>query len=44
MNLDTIFVTLEISSLTIGLTLLAIYSAFGPESKNLTDPFEQEDN
>jgi hypothetical protein len=44
MNLDTIFLAFGIISLIIGITLLAIYSSFGPGSKNLIDPFEEDNN
>ena len=44
MNLDTAFLTFGITSLAIGVTLLTIYSSFGPGSKNLIDPFEEDDD
>lgn len=44
MNLDTIFLAFGIISLIIGITLLAIYSSFGPGSTNLIDPFEEDNN
>jgi len=44
MNFDTAFLAFGIASLTIGLTLLTIYSAFGPGSENLIDPFEEDDD
>jgi len=44
MNLDTAFLAFGIASLTIGLTLLTVYSSFGPDSKNLIDPFEEDDD
>lgn len=44
MNLDAILIALEITSLVIGITLLAIYSSFGPGAKNLIDPFEEDKN
>jgi hypothetical protein len=44
MNLDTAFITFGIGSLTIVITLLTIYSSFGPGSKNLIDPFEEDDD
>jgi hypothetical protein len=42
MNLDTAFFSFLIASLTIGVTLLTIYSSFGPGSENLIDPFEED--
>jgi hypothetical protein len=42
MNLDTAFLAFFIASLTIGLTLLTVYSSFGPGSENLIDPFEED--
>ncbi len=42
MNFDTAFLAFGIASLTIGVTLLTIYSAFGPGSENLIDPFEED--
>ena len=44
MNLDTAFVTFGIASLTVVITLLTIYSAFGPGSESLIDPFEEDDD
>ena len=44
MNLDTALITFGIASLTIGVTLLTIYSSFGPGSDNLIDPFEEDDD
>jgi hypothetical protein len=44
MNLDTTLLTFAIASLAIGVTLLTIYSAFGPGSENLIDPFEEDDD
>lgn len=44
MNLDTAFVAFGIASFAIGLTLLTIYSSFGPGSENLIDPFEEDDD
>jgi len=44
MNLDTALVTFGIASLAIGVTLLTIYSSFGPGSENLIDPFEEDDD
>jgi len=42
MNLDTAFLSFFIASLVIGVTLLTIYSSFGPGSENLIDPFEED--
>ena len=42
MNLDTIFLAFLIASLVLGITLLTIYSSFGPGSENLMDPFEED--
>jgi PsbN protein len=44
MNLDTALIAIGIASLTIGLTVLTIYSSFGPGSENLIDPFEEDDD
>jgi hypothetical protein len=41
MNFDTALIAFGIASLTIGVTLLTIYSSFGPGSKNLIDPFKK---
>jgi len=43
MNLDTAFFSFGIASLVIGITLLTIYSSFGPGAENLIDPFEEDD-
>jgi hypothetical protein len=43
MNFDTALIAFG-ASLTIGVTLLTIYSSFGPGSKNLIDPFEEDDD
>ena len=42
MNIETAFLSFGISSLVIGITILAIYSSFGPGSENLIDPFEED--
>jgi hypothetical protein len=42
MNIDTVFLAFLITSLTIGFTILTIYSSFGPGSDNLLDPFEED--
>jgi hypothetical protein len=44
MNLDTLFFSVGITSLVLGLTILIIYSSFGPGSKNLIDPFEEDED
>ena len=44
MNLDTALLAFGIASLAIGVTLLTIYSSFGPGSENLIDPFEEDDD
>jgi len=44
MNFDTVFLAFGITSLALGVTLLTIYSAFGPGSENLIDPFEEDDD
>ena len=44
MNLDTALITITIASLVIGVTILTIYSSFGPGSENLIDPFEEDDD
>lgn len=44
MNIETAFLSFGISSLVIGITILAIYSSFGPGSENLIDPFEEDDD
>jgi hypothetical protein len=44
MNFDTTILTFGIASLAIGVTVLTIYSSFGPGSENLIDPFEEDDD
>lgn len=44
MNFDTAVIAFGIASLVIGITLLTIYSSFGPGSENLIDPFEEDDD
>jgi hypothetical protein len=44
MNLDTTLLSFGISSLVIGVTILTLYSSFGPGSGNLIDPFEEDDD
>lgn len=42
MDTTTILLTFIISSLLIALTILAIYTSFGPASRTLIDPFEED--
>ena len=44
MNFDAVLIAFGITSLAIGLTLLTIYSSFGPGSEKLIDPFEEDDD
>jgi len=44
MNVDTLFFAVGITSLVVGLTILTIYSSFGPGAKNLIDPFEEDED
>jgi hypothetical protein len=44
MNLDTTLLSFGITSLVVGITILTIYSSFGPGSENLIDPFEEDDD
>lgn len=44
MNTDTFLLTVGITSFTIVLTLVTIYSSFGPNSENLLDPFEEDND
>jgi len=44
MQFDTTLLTIGITSLVLGLTILTLYSSFGPGSKNLLDPFEEDDD
>ena len=44
MNFDTALLAFGIASLAIGVTILTIYSSFGPGSENLIDPFEEDDD
>jgi hypothetical protein len=43
-NLDTILLAFGILSLTIVITVLAISSSFGPDSEDLIDPFEEDED
>jgi hypothetical protein len=42
MNFDTALLTFAITSLVIGITILTIYSSFGPTAETLIDPFEED--
>jgi hypothetical protein len=42
MNLETAILSFFIASLAIGVTVLTIYSSFGPGAENLIDPFEED--
>jgi len=44
MNSDTLLLSFGITSLVVGVTLLTLYSSFGPGSKNLIDPFEEDED
>lgn len=44
MDIQALTIAFGITSLVFGITLYAIYSSFGPGSKNLIDPFEEEDD
>ena len=44
MNTNTVILTFGISSFLIALTILAIYTSFGPSSKDLIDPFEEDND
>ena len=44
MNTDTALLSFGIASLVIGITILTIYSSFGPGAENLIDPFEEDDD
>jgi hypothetical protein len=44
MNTDTTIIAFFISSLAIMITLLALYSSFGPGSEKLLDPFEEDND
>jgi hypothetical protein len=41
---ETIIVIFSIISLIIVLTILILYSCFGPKAKTLLDPFEEDDD
>jgi hypothetical protein len=44
MNFETTFLAFGITSLVLGITLVTLYSSFGPGAKNLLDPFEEDDD
>jgi hypothetical protein len=44
MNTDTLLLAFSISSLVVGVTILTLYSSFGPGAKNLIDPFEEDED
>ena len=37
-------IVIFVSSLLVGITAYSIYTAFGPTSKNLRDPFEEHED
>ena len=37
-------IVIFVSSLLLGITAYSIYTAFGPSSKNLRDPFEEHED
>lgn len=43
MNFDTTLLSFGITSLVIGITIVTIYSSFGPGATNLLDPFEEDE-
>jgi hypothetical protein len=43
MNFDTTLLSFGITSLVIGITIVTIYSSFGPGADNLLDPFEEDE-
>ena len=44
-NMETAtIVVIFVSSLLLGITASSIYTAFGPTSKNLRDPFEEHED
>jgi Photosystem II reaction centre N protein (psbN) len=43
MSSETVVLSFGITSLVIALTILTLYSCFGPGAKNLLDPFEEDD-
>lgn len=44
-NMETAtIIAIFVSSLLLGITAYSIYTAFGPTSKNLRDPFEEHED
>ena len=44
-NMETAtIIVIFVSSLLLGITAYSIYTAFGPSSKNLRDPFEEHED
>ena len=44
-NMETAtIIVIFVSSLLLGITTYSIYTAFGPTSKNLRDPFEEHED
>ena len=44
-NMETAtIIVIFVSSLLLGITAYSIYTAFGPASKNLRDPFEEHED
>ena len=44
-NMETAtIIVIFVSSLLVGITTYSIYTAFGPTSKNLRDPFEEHED
>ena len=45
LNMETAtIIVIFVSSLLLGITTYSIYTAFGPASKNLRDPFEEHED
>ena len=44
-NMETAtIIVIFVSSLLLGITIYSVYTAFGPPSKNLRDPFEEHED
>ena len=44
-NMETAtIIVIFVSSLLLGITAYSVYTAFGPASKNLRDPFEEHED
>jgi PsbN protein len=44
-NMETAtIIVIFVSSLLLGITAYSVYTAFGPTSKNLRDPFEEHED